>query len=96
MTVLNGSPYIRHFHTDLSIDELWEIIVKFDKEEHRGLVIGNTPGESDKQRTEFGLVQNHSYTVLKAVTLRNGQRLLKVRNPWGVESYTGDYSDSSP
>lgn len=30
VTVLNGSPYIRHFHKDLSIDELWDIIMKFD------------------------------------------------------------------
>ena len=96
VTVLNGSPYIRHFHKDLNIDQLWELISKFDKEEHRGLIIGNTPGESPDEKNEFGLNQNHSYAVLEVVTLSNGQRLLKVRNPWGYETYTGDYSDSSP
>ena len=72
VTVLNGSPYIRHFHKDLNIDQLWELISKFDKEEHRGLIIGNTPGESPDEKNEFGLNQNHSYAVLEAVTLSNG------------------------
>ena len=55
VTVLNGSPYIRHFHEDMDIDQLWELISKFDKEEHRGLIIGNTPGESADEKNEFGL-----------------------------------------
>jgi hypothetical protein len=42
-----------------------------------------------------GLSTHHAYTVLGAVTLSNGQKLLKMRNPWGREGYTGPYSDES-
>ena len=96
VSVLNGSPYLRYFHNNIGKEDLWNIISKYDKEEHRGLLIANTPGESDSSTNRFGLVNNHSYSILRAVTLRNGQRLIKVRNPWAKESFTGDYSDSSP
>lgn len=41
----------------------------------------------------FGLVSGHLYTLLGAVELSNGVRLLKLRNPWGSEMYNGPYSD---
>ena len=34
--------------------------------------------------------------VLEVVRLSNGDKLVKIRNPWGRESYTCDYNDSSP
>ena len=42
-----------------------------------------------------GLVGSHAYTTLGVATLRNGVRLVKIRNPWGSEKWRGDYSDSS-
>ena len=41
----------------------------------------------------FGLVSGHAYTFLDAKTL-NGVQLVKVRNPWDSEMYTGPWSDS--
>ena len=43
----------------------------------------------------IGLRLNHAYTILKAVTLSNNQRLLKMRNPWGFETFNGHYNDKS-
>ena len=40
-----------------------------------------------------GLVTGHAYSMLGAVTV-NGDKLLKMRNPWGREKYTGPYSDN--
>jgi len=40
-------------------------------------------------------VQGHAYVVLGVTTLNNGQRLVQLRNPWGKDSYKGDYSDYS-
>lgn len=41
------------------------------------------------------LVPGHAYAVLGAYKLSNGVRLVKMANPWGVDSYTGDWSDTS-
>lgn len=55
-----------------------------------------TPGTSDQLTNVCGLSQNHAYVVLGAVQLSNGDRLVRLRNPWGIERYTCDYSDNSP
>lgn len=46
-------------------------------------------GSGDK----MGLVTSHAYTVL-GVAQYNGQKFVKCRNPWGVERYTGPWSDT--
>lgn len=35
----------------------------------------------------------HAFTILKLITLSNGARLVKLRNPWGREKYHGKWSD---
>jgi hypothetical protein len=42
-----------------------------------------------------GILNNHAYAVFGAYTLSNGARLIKISNPWGVDKYVGDYSDTS-
>ena len=37
----------------------------------------------------------HAFTVLGIHTLSTGDQLVKVRNPWGKESFHGDWSDKS-
>jgi hypothetical protein len=45
---------------------------------------------------EFGnLVTGHAYTILGVVQLSEGPKLVKLRNPWGKEQYTGPFSDKS-
>jgi len=44
--------------------------------------------------TENGLVAYHAYTLLAAFKLSNGVKLIKMRNPWGKETYTGPYCDT--
>ena len=36
----------------------------------------------------------HAYTTLGVLTLSNGVKLVKARNPWGGEKYIGPWSDS--
>lgn len=43
----------------------------------------------------YGLVPGHAYTIIGAAELSNGQKLIRLRNPWGKEQYTGPYSDAS-
>lgn len=46
-------------------------------------------------RVSNGLVTGHAYTLLDSHKLSNGQRLVKMRNPWAFQEYKGDWSDSS-
>lgn len=45
-----------------------------------------------------GLVTGHLYTVLGVVDLSSagGPKLLKLRNPWGSETYKGPWRDDDP
>ncbi len=54
-----------------------------------------TPGSSDTTVNDCGLAQNHAYVVLSAIELSNGDKVVKMRNPWGYERYTCDYADDS-
>ena len=40
-------------------------------------------------------MNNHAYSLFGAYKLSNGVRLVKLSNPWGVDKYTGDWSDNS-
>ena len=57
------------------------------------------PGKSDKYMNEVGLNLSHAYTVLGTKTLTDKDnkkiRLVKIRNPWGEETYNGAFSDKS-
>ena len=52
------------------------------------------PG-TDQMQNELGMAFMHAYTVLKTVTLSDGTRLVRMRNPWGSETYHGPWADDS-
>ena len=87
LEVLARSPGYYLKHAALSEKELWDLLVKEDK--NHAMMSTGCPSEY------MGLVSAHAYTVLKAVTLSNGVRLVQIRNPWGGGEYTGPWSDSS-
>ena len=41
-----------------------------------------------------GIIRMHAYSIMDAVE-RKGQRLLKIRNPWGSDEWRGAWSDGS-
>lgn len=43
----------------------------------------------------LGLYNFHAYTILSVHLLDNGVQLIRMRNPWGSEGYSGPYSDGS-
>ena len=57
--------------------------------------MAGSQGSSDTESNEVGIVQGHAYTVLDLKLLSNGQRLIKVFNPWSRDKFTGKWSDSS-
>ena len=98
---LNGSPAEMFDHTSSmrngsapnAVDTLWSEITAAIAAQN--MVSASTPGSSNSGRTASNLAQNHVYTVLDSfVAESNGQRLLRIRNPWGREYYDGPYADN--
>ena len=69
------------------------MIVEADGKDN--MITAGSYGSSDKDTNEVGLVSGHAYSVFSTHTLSNGVRLLKLRNPWGVDSFKGRWSDKS-
>ncbi|GKZ73833.1 hypothetical protein AnigIFM50267_010772 [Aspergillus niger] len=52
------------------------------------------PEYSGPPRDRKGICENHSYSIMEAREV-DGQRLLRLRNPWGKKEWTGAWSDGS-
>ena len=52
--------------------------------------------QGDTVSNADGLPYSHAYTVLGVNKLSIGTRLVRIRNPWARDSYTGEWSDRSP
>ena len=82
----------------ISLNSLWDIIDTADNDDD--IMSIWTGGGSDTELCQYNLPCGHAYTLLetKMVTAKNGTeiRLLKIRNPWRVDSeFTGKWRDNS-
>ena len=64
------------------------------------IIQAGTPGNGDDSvKSDVGIANSHAYTVLgtQELTTEDGttQRLVKMRNPWGNETYHGPWSDGN-
>ncbi|KAI0201442.1 hypothetical protein F4808DRAFT_126945 [Astrocystis sublimbata] len=80
----------------LDLDEFWENEVsKVNQEFLFGCSTGLLdPGYGERN----GIREGHAYVVMDARTLKNGERLVKLRNPWGKIRkgvWEGPWSDGS-
>ena len=71
-------------------EELWNKLVDGSK---KGFVMtaGTTANDYIE---EYGLRAAHAYTVLGIHEIK-GERVIRLRNPWGMEEFNGDWSDYS-
>ena len=82
----------------IKIDELWDWLKEGD--ENRDIMTCGTSGNGDDtKQNRVGLAMSHAYTVLGVVevndrTYNKKERLVKLRNPWGKETYKGPWCDS--
>lgn len=61
-------------------------------------LLGASCGRRDTKPIVFqqvGLRSDHAYALLDARQVDGGVQLVKLRNPWGVDSWTGDWSATS-
>lgn len=75
-----------------TVDKLWEFMVKTTNRDF--------PQTAGTRKSKDNIVNYHAYTVLQAQEIKDTKgnrvaRLLKIRNPWSKEKYTGPWSDSS-
>ncbi|TAQ87718.1 hypothetical protein B7494_g3942 [Chlorociboria aeruginascens] len=80
----------------LDTDEFWsKEIMKVNKEFLFGCSTGNLGGGYGQRD---GISEGHAYVIMEARELTTGERLLKLRNPWGKGkkgNWEGAWSDGS-
>ena len=74
-------------------DQLWKEIIEGEKKNYV-MTAGTTKNLNGFKLEKIGLTPGHAYTVLEALEI-NGERVVKLRNPWGNFEYSGDWSDYS-
>ena len=75
---------------DVSKDVLWNKLIDGEK---KGFVMtAGTTGSEDVE--EVGLTAGHAFTVLGIHEIK-GERVIRLRNPWGEGEFNGDWSDYS-
>ena len=80
-------PVVDYDSQDQSADEFYNIVTQAD---NKKWVMS-----ASCYNAHASLVTGHAYSMLGAVKLSNGVQLVKLRNPWGREVYSGPYSDDS-
>ena len=64
-------------------------------EEEDDFVVAGTENGDENKRSLSGLPKGHSYLVLGTFKLSDGKRLVKIRNPWGAENFSGAFSGTN-
>jgi hypothetical protein len=105
MMDLTGAPFkdIRFSNKEvqemIANGKLWDYLVDCDR--NNFILSCSTRGvdkmteSGNRNDAPNGLVPGHAYTLLTAVTASTGDRLAKLRNPWGNLEWNGDWSDNS-
>ena len=92
---LTGSPYTMYTNKDENESDLWNALVSADQA--KDIITCDThstpSGSHDESDPVYGIAYNHAYTVVGVKQLSTGDKLVQVRNPWGVETYKGPWSD---
>jgi len=98
---LNNSPATTYKNTDYSSQDIWTMIDDaFNSEWEVGAETQYDEG-GDQVKSPYGLAFSHAYVVLGTDQLKdsNGNvdyNLLRIRNPWRSETYSGPWSDADP
>ena len=79
--MLTGSPYQQYEHKDLDADTVWQLLSAHEKNDD--FIMCGTETSTEAKRNESGLSKGQAFTVLGTVKMSDGQRMVKLRNPWG-------------
>ena len=96
LRTLTGAPC--YLISNKDSEDMWEQVVLADKKKFIICASAAMEDMTDEEFKDMGLISNHAYSVISAVEVTTDDgpvRLLKVRNPWGHQEWTGDWSDNS-
>lgn len=88
---LTGFPSFYINHNKLKPKDLFEKVLAESKE--KTLMGCGSQGNSDRDIVQ-GIVQRHAYAIAEAKSYDEIE-LIKIRNPWGMTEWEGDWSDNS-
>ena len=91
VAALNGSPWRNTSHSSQNDDTIWDLIKSHDIDKDVMTAATYFCG-SDSDQNDDGLACSHAYTVIGHYETSRGDKLIKVRNPWGSEQYHGPWS----
>ena len=97
LNVLTGMPTKMFLSKNFSEDQLFEMIKEYDGKQW--VMVCSTDGSITDGAID-GLLKSHAHTVLgaKQITKDDGTpiKMIKIMNPEGFETYSGDYNDNDP
>lgn len=93
--MINGAPATFYYFSKLNYntDTVWNML-------NDALAKQYLIGVDTTSSTLFGLGASHAYTVMGAYPIKDTNnnvvaRLIHVRNPWNIDSFSGPWSDGS-
>jgi hypothetical protein len=96
---LSPAPIDTYYH-EVHADTLYQDIKSADEKNY--IICSDITATANTNifyLSKMGLITNHAYTVVDVAEISDltGKitRLLKIRNPWGSNEWTGDWSDKS-
>jgi len=92
LRALTGAP-VRFLDHEFE-EDIWQIILEADKLKHVVCCSAGKPNLSSADFQSVGLVSDHAYSVVSVHEVQ-GEKLLKLHNPWGHQEWLGDWSDHS-
>ena len=78
----------------MTVEQIWDYISS-NLSTGNILTAASTSGK-DTEADDLGVVKGHAYTISRVLTLEDGTKLVRARNPWGKDSYMGEYGSESP
>ena len=99
---LTGAPSFQLYNGNdkKKIEENWQKLLLFDKNNYIICVsAGDSENSTPKDCENVGINTFHSYSVLSIRELDYNLtklRFIQLRNPWGVQEWIGDWSNTSP
>ena len=91
---------------EIADGSLWKRLLRYAARDNYMMAAANVDnGQVDRggksgniHRTDLGILVNHAYTLLDAREVgepyQDKIRLLKLRNPWGMQEWEGPWSDN--
>lgn len=90
---LTGAPSeVVRWETKKQEQDLFQHILDADNKKY---IMNCSSKGSGEVKSDNGIISGHAYTLVGAYQLPNGDKIFKLRNPWGRGEWTGEYSDKS-